>query len=575
MVYFLRSQALKQIDNLLGIIILPENTMNQLNLFLRFLTLFFVLSFFSFVFVFAQVTSIVTQIPSEAGGEKGITVNIIRPPMERFTDGAPVVLYIQGGSKGNGLSLMGVKLEQQGFIEIRFNFPGSGYFEEKSGGIYDLRGPECLNALHDVIRFALGELSDKNGEQLSDITFPIEPMYTNVGLIGLSHGGNSTICVAGVHGSEINSLAWIVNYESPVGDGMPDTEAGSKSSRWNPEVNPAYDPNTGDFDLSVLAYDDTVSINFHHAFQHLGEIRGGFYFYINQNGTVEFGTDYVVSPFIYEIGETYQTYYSVRIAEAATNHDLFPNDPPPHLTTLEQTVEFWYWRDGANWFEQAVQNIPNLMFIVEGSETDHVQSAPDHPHVLIQYQGFLEANARFVRLNPDRAYVEYIFKRSAPDATDNDAFTVFDHQTIRSALEPPRQGGYPIGITVAAAACELADRTKYGNLEPQVDNIITNVKQNDIQPTKFELTQNYPNPFNSSTMISYQVPAISFVELGIYNELGQKVRTLVEEKKPCGNYSVLWDGKNDFNNPVASGIYFYQIHIEDNFQNTKRMLFQK
>lgn len=552
-----------------------EDTMNQLNQLMRLLTLCFIMMLLFSVFTFAQPPSIITKIPSEAGGEYGITVSVIRPPFERFSDGAPVVVYIQGGTKGNGLNLMGVKLEQQGFIEICFNFPGSGYFEEKSGGIYDLRGPECLKALRDVIRFALGELSDKNGQQLSDITFPIKPLYTNVGLIGLSHGGNSTISVAGVHGAEINSLAWIVNYESPVGDGMPDTEAGSNGSRWNPEVNPAYDPDTGEFDLSVLAYDDTVSINFHHAFQHLGEIRGGFYFDINQNGTVEFGTDYVVSPFIYEIGETYQTYYSVRITEAATNQNLFPNNPPPHLTTLEQTVEFWHWRDGANWFEQAVQNIPNLMFIVEGSETDHVQSAPDHPHVLIQYQGFLEAGCRFVRLNPDRAYVEFIHKRPAPDATDNDAFTSYDHQTIRTALEPTRQGGYPIGITVAAAACELADRTKYGNLEPQIDNVITTVKQNNIQATEFQLIQNYPNPFNSSTLINYQVPATSFVELGIYNELGQKVRTLVNEKKPVGNYAVLWDGKDDLNNSVASGIYFYQLTINDEILKTKNLTFMK
>jgi len=307
----------------------------------------------------------------------------------------------------------------------------------------------------------------------------------------------------------------------------------------------------------------------------LGEIRGGYYFDINQNGSVEFGTDYVVSPFIYEIGETYQTYYSVRITEAATNQNLFPDDPPNHLTTLEQTIEFWFWRDGVNWFEQAVQKIPNLMFIVEASETDHVQSAPDHPHVLIQYQGFLEANCRFVRLNPDRAYVEFIHKRSAPDATDNDAFTSFDHQTIRTALEPPRQGGYPIGITVAAAACELADRTKHGNLKPQIDDVITTVNQNNIQATEFELTQNYPNPFNSSTVISYQVPATSFIELGIYNEMGQKVRTLVDEKKSIGNYSVLWDGKDNLNNAVASGIYFYQIQMDDNIHTTKKMLFQK
>ena len=57
---------------------------------------------------------------------------------------------------------------------------------------------------------------------------------------------------------EISSLAWIVNFESPVGDGMPTLEASSKNRERNPTVYPAYNPDSGEFDLSLVAYDDKV-----------------------------------------------------------------------------------------------------------------------------------------------------------------------------------------------------------------------------------------------------------------------------------------------------------------------------
>jgi len=525
--------------------------------------------------VSAQIPSFLTHIPSEGGGDEGIAVKIIPPPMQRYENGSPVVVYVQGGVNGAGLSQRGVNLGLKGFIEIRFNFPGSGVAEDKSGGIYDQRGPECLKALRDVIRFALGELADEDGNFLADIIQPIQPLASNVGLIGFSHGGNSAISVAGVHGAEISSLAWIVNYESPVGDGMPTAEAGSRGSSCNPSVNPAYDPDTGEFDLSLLAYDDTVSINQSHVFMGLGELHGGFYFDVNQNGIVDIGTDFIAAPFLYEINDTLKAFYSVRIMEEAERRNLIPDNPPSHISTLEQTREYWYWRNGENWFEQAIQNIPHLMFIVEASETDHVQSAPDHPHVLIQYEGFRSAGARFVRLNPDRAYVEYILRDSAPTAADNDAFAVFDHQTIRTALEPPRQGGFPINITVAAAACELADRTQFNDVSPQIDNIITSVEKSENLISDFKLFPVFPNPFNSQTVISFQLPGESHVKLDIFNELGQKVKSLINSTEEQGHNFIIWDGKDDLGYTVSSGVYFYKLILNDNFGKVNKLMLIK
>ncbi len=75
----------------------------------------------------------------------------------------------------------------------------------------------------------------------------------------------------------------------------------------------------------------------------------------------------------------------------------------------------------------------------------------------------------------------------------------------------------------------------------------------------FILRQNYPNPFNPATAISYQLLAISQVDLLIYNLRGQKVRTLVQARQPAGRYEVKWDGRDDGGRPVPSGVYFYRL----------------
>ena len=82
---------------------------------------------------------------------------------------------------------------------------------------------------------------------------------------------------------------------------------------------------------------------------------------------------------------------------------------------------------------------------------------------------------------------------------------------------------------------------------------------NIIVPQRFELKQNYPNPFNSATAISYRLAAVSEVELAIYNLLGQKLTTLVNQQQPQGEYVVPWNGFDNSNNRMASGVYYYRL----------------
>ncbi len=78
-------------------------------------------------------------------------------------------------------------------------------------------------------------------------------------------------------------------------------------------------------------------------------------------------------------------------------------------------------------------------------------------------------------------------------------------------------------------------------------------------PDHYGLDQNYPNPFNPTTVIQYQLPEQSHVLIEIYNTRGQRVRTLINQGKAAGRYSVEWNGCDDFGRQAASGTYLFMM----------------
>jgi len=95
-----------------------------------------------------------------------------------------------------------------------------------------------------------------------------------------------------------------------------------------------------------------------------------------------------------------------------------------------------------------------------------------------------------------------------------------------------------------------------------------------VLPEDFRLEQNFPNPFNPATTISYQLSAVSSVNLSIYNLLAQKIRTIVNERQLPDSYQVKWDGKNEAGMPVVSGVYIYRLQSGIGVQ-TKKMILMK
>ena len=112
------------------------------------------------------------------------------------------------------------------------------------------------------------------------------------------------------------------------------------------------------------------------------------------------------------------------------------------------------------------------------------------------------------------------------------------------------------------------------------DGTISGVEQKEQSdtalPASFALGSNFPNPFNPETKISFEVPAgwTAPVTLRLFNVQGQLVRTLLEGVMTPGQHSVLWNGKDERGQHVASGVYLYQV-ISGDYRAVRKMLLAK
>jgi len=93
-------------------------------------------------------------------------------------------------------------------------------------------------------------------------------------------------------------------------------------------------------------------------------------------------------------------------------------------------------------------------------------------------------------------------------------------------------------------------------------------------PREFALSQNYPNPFNPTTRVQVALPQNAHLEVAVFNILGQKVATLVDENRQAGFHVVEWNGLNDRGTAVSSGVYFIRM-TADKFTATRKMMLMK
>ena len=103
----------------------------------------------------------------------------------------------------------------------------------------------------------------------------------------------------------------------------------------------------------------------------------------------------------------------------------------------------------------------------------------------------------------------------------------------------------------------------------------TEVVNEKIQCVNAQLFQNSPNPFNPSTLISFSTCADSEIELSIFNLKGQKIKELIHQNFTKGTHSVVWDGFDEYNNQVGSGLYCYKLISDKKVVDIKKCMLLK
>ena len=137
--------------------------------------------------------------------------------------------------------------------------------------------------------------------------------------------------------------------------------------------------------------------------------------------------------------------------------------------------------------------------------------------------------------------------------------------------------GYKIsearGVSVDYDGNIIITENDFGFIRKISKKPTTLIKDNDYIRPGFDLHV-YPNPFNSTVTIEYSLPSNGFVEVEIYNILGQRVKTLLKTNREIGSYKTMWDGTTNFGTISNSGIYFCKIKT-DNRQRIQRLLLLK
>lgn len=145
-----------------------------------------------------------------------------------------------------------------------------------------------------------------------------------------------------------------------------------------------------------------------------------------------------------------------------------------------------------------------------------------------------------------------------------DSLMAGDSLVVRIPVETGQEG---IVINKAYASTIDDEPNLLNNVDSDTTEvtILVSVEEEREVPTEYLLHQNYPNPFNPNTTISYEVPERAYIEVIVFNLLGMKVATLVQEVKQPGTYTINWDASG-----YASDLYFYRLKA-GGFIQTKKM----
>jgi hypothetical protein len=169
--------------------------------------------------------------------------------------------------------------------------------------------------------------------------------------------------------------------------------------------------------------------------------------------------------------------------------------------------------------------------------------------------------------NPDGRWILNL--GNLKDTVSNDVLPCEIGDTIFLQLLGGSEGQGADTIVISGASPQNCGGQEIG-ISTEVDEAAGPTTE--LLPDRFYLSANYPNPFNQSTIIKFGLPVPGHVELSIYNIVGQKVVTLLDQDYQAGNHVVAWNGENADGRSVSSGIYFYRVKSREFMQIRKMVL---
>ena len=205
----------------------------------------------------------------------------------------------------------------------------------------------------------------------------------------------------------------------------------------------------------------------------------------------------------------------------------------------------------------------------KGDKLDNVTDEDGNPRTMTLLGNYLDDHLKVLAYSTSRA-------RTAGDGTEGDlvhvTYELTEGETLPSTvtfyLSLANLPGTSMDPELLNVVCGFPDEANPITVSPSA----LGVDDNESIPDYFALHQNYPNPFNPSTQISFDVPqGAEHIMLNVYNILGQNVSTLVNGVMNPGQYTMEWNATDEVGNPVASGIYFYELRSAS-FTARKKML---
>ena len=205
----------------------------------------------------------------------------------------------------------------------------------------------------------------------------------------------------------------------------------------------------------------------------------------------------------------------------------------------------------------------------KGDKLENVVDEEGNPRTMTLLGNYLEDHLKVLAYSTSRA-------RTAGDGTEGDLIHVTYELADGASL--PDQVTFYFGLANLPGTSMDPELLNVVCGYPDADNPVAvstsavGIDGNETIPDECALNQNYPNPFNPSTQISFDVPqGGEHIMLNIYNILGQNVSTLVNGVMNPGTYTMEWNATDEAGNPVASGIYFYELR-SSSFIARKKML---